>query len=197
MSGKPIDEAVRALADELARASAQEDDLAAGNAYADAAGRVRTLARALTAAQQQGQAQGGGEPCPHCKGNPGLDCNSFGRAAPPSAPVGVVGDAVDVDAIQHILKHALRDGVHGGYTAGFIENQIAALAQQPAAGSVGDTRRMDWLEQQAVEVRKPLRYGSTALFHAEQVSDDDEPHRTDLRAQIDSALATQHQEPKP
>lgn len=62
------------------------------------------------------------------------------QPAAPSAPVRVAGDGVDVDAIQHILRHALRDGVHGGYTAGFIENQIAALAaahQQPAG--VGGT----------------------------------------------------------
>jgi hypothetical protein len=78
--------------------------------------------------------------------------------------------------------------------AAFEKAEQWLLAQQPAAGSVGDTRRMDWLEQQVVEVRRPMRYGSIALFHAEQVSDDDEPYRTDLRAQIDSELATQQSE---
>jgi hypothetical protein len=57
---KPIAEGVLALVDELMQASAQEDIMSASIAYADAAGRLRTLAGRLTAAQQPIR-EGGGE----------------------------------------------------------------------------------------------------------------------------------------
>lgn len=40
-----------------------------------------------------------------------------------------------------------------------------------------------------VAVRTPLLYGSHALFTAQADSDDDEPHHTTLREQIDAAMA--------
>jgi hypothetical protein len=47
---------------------------------------------------------------------------------------------------------------------------------------------MDWLVSMDVEVRIPARYGSLALFHAQSTNEDDEPHATDLREQIDEAM---------
>lgn len=47
-----------------------------------------------------------------------------------------------------------------------------------------DTVRMDYLENMCVEVRTPLRHGSQSLFHAQTVSDDEDPHKNDIRDQI-------------
>lgn len=53
-----------------------------------------------------------------------------------------------------------------------------------------DNERMDWLVSQHVEVRTPLVYGSRAGFVAQTLSDEeDAEHRTDLREQIDRAIA--------
>lgn len=60
---------------------------------------------------------------------------------------------------------------------------------QPSADAVRDGIRMDWLVSKAVEVRDPLRHGSRAMFHAQTVNDEDEPHRTTLREQVDAAMA--------
>ena len=50
---------------------------------------------AVLSAPAEAQAQDGGDACPHCMGNPGLDCNSFGRtAAPPNAPIAQGGGEV-------------------------------------------------------------------------------------------------------
>ena len=80
----------------------------------------------------EAQAQGGGEACPHCKGNPGLDCNSFGRPAPPSAPVGVERLIEDWESD---LAEDKRDGV--SEVAIRVQeirlDQLRTLAQQPAA----------------------------------------------------------------
>lgn len=52
-----------------------------------------------------------------------------------------------------------------------------------------DKLRMDWLCAHSVEVRKPLMYGSHAMFHAQQDSEEwDLPHHTTLREQIDEAI---------
>lgn len=64
-----------------------------------------------------------------------------------------------------------------------------ATTHQPSADAVRDGIRMDWLVSKAVEVRDPLRHGSRAMFHAQTASDEDEPHRTTLREQIDAAMA--------
>ena len=53
---------------------------------------------------------------------------------------------------------------------------------------ITDQARMDWLVGKAVEVRKPAVYGSFELFHAQSVSDADEPYATSLRQQIDQAM---------
>lgn len=76
-----------------------------------------------------------------------------------------------------------------------VESVLIALrcmgdtTHQPSADAVRDGIRMDWLVSKAVEVRDPLRHGSRAMFHAQTASDEDEPHRTTLREQIDAAMA--------
>ncbi|WP_312427425.1 hypothetical protein [Serratia sp. (in: enterobacteria)] len=69
-----------------------------------------------------------------------------------------------------------------------IEAFKALLPRPPAPAVPDDTRRMDWLVAHHVAVRQPLFYGSHAMFTAQQVSDDDEPHKTDLRERIDAAM---------
>ncbi|WP_347299392.1 hypothetical protein [Clostridium perfringens] len=52
-----------------------------------------------------------------------------------------------------------------------------------------DTQRMDWLVAHHVTVRKPLRYGSEAMFTAQTITDEeDDYHATKLREQIDAAM---------
>lgn|GEM_PF-5621553 len=51
-----------------------------------------------------------------------------------------------------------------------------------------DTKRMDWLVSQHVEVRTPMVYGSHARFVAQCDSDDCEEYHTTLREQIDAAI---------
>lgn len=52
-----------------------------------------------------------------------------------------------------------------------------------------DTERLDWLEDQHVEVRTPLVYGSRALFHASSKDGDGSEEPSDIRAQIDGEMA--------
>ena len=60
---------------------------------------------------------------------------------------------------------------------------------QPAHTEQDDTRRMNWLCAHCVEVRDPQMYGSHAMFHAQQDSEEwDLPHHTTLREQIDKAM---------
>ncbi|EMG3683470.1 hypothetical protein V4251_000818 [Serratia marcescens] len=59
----------------------------------------------------------------------------------------------------------------------------------PAPAVSDDTRRMDWLVAHHVTVRKPLRYGSEAMFTAQTITDEeDDYHATKLREQIDAAM---------
>lgn len=71
----------------------------------------------------------------------------------------------------------------------FIGQDFGGTTPQPSADAVRDGIRMDWLVSKAVEVRDPLRHGSRAMFHAQTVNDEDEPHRTTLREQVDAAMA--------
>lgn len=59
---------------------------------------------------------------------------------------------------------------------------------QPAHTEQDDTRRMNWLVSQHVEVRTPMVYGSHARFVAQCDSDDCEEYHTTLREQIDKAM---------
>lgn len=59
---------------------------------------------------------------------------------------------------------------------------------QPAHTEQDDTRRMNWLVSQNVEVRIPMLYGSHARFVAQCDSDDCEEYHTTLREQIDAAM---------
>lgn len=55
-----------------------------------------------------------------------------------------------------------------------------------------DRACMDWLEKQHVEVRIPLVYGSMPLFVAQDLSEDGEATKTDLRSQCLTALGAKH-----
>lgn len=63
------------------------------------------------------------------------------------------------------------------------------------SSSITDTDRMDWLVSMHVEVRLPLVYGSRPLFVAEDLADEDEQTRTDLREQIDRTMIIQKKLP--
>lgn len=51
-----------------------------------------------------------------------------------------------------------------------------------------DARRMDWLEQNRVEVRTPLRYGSRFSFICAPLNDEVEQIPSDIRERIDAAM---------
>ncbi|QZA70422.1 hypothetical protein AH03_5 [Erwinia phage AH03] len=67
-----------------------------------------------------------------------------------------------------------------------------AVIRDIGAKSVDDSddkKRMDWLCAHCVEVRSPQMYGSHAMFHATQDSEEwDLPHHTTLREQVDAAI---------
>lgn len=71
----------------------------------------------------------------------------------------------------------------------------AALYASPAVADKvlpsDDTKRLNWLELQVVEVRTPLRYGSRKNFIASPADVEGElPSASDLRSAIDAALTT-------
>ncbi|WP_175837084.1 hypothetical protein [Burkholderia anthina] len=54
--------------------------------------------------------------------------------------------------------------------------------------TVTDQQRMHWLCTQAVNVRKPLLYGTEDMFWASPIEDDSGFTPSDLRAKIDAAM---------
>lgn len=70
------------------------------------------------------------------------------------------------------------------------ENQAkrADLTHRPPRATT-DRDRMDWLSTQAVNVRRPLLYGSEDMFWASPTEDDSGFTPSDLRAKIDAARA--------
>ena len=140
--------------------------------------------------------QGGGDACPHCKGNPGLDCNSFGRTAPRSAPVGVEDD--DGELVERVARAIATHGfgrpwddfhelyVHDTDKSDLREYAraaIAALAQQPAA--VDDAYRRGFVD--GAKWWEWEKTGATMWQSDQQRAYDKATEK----------LATQHQEPKP
>ncbi|MBU9831255.1 hypothetical protein J1779_15060 [Rahnella sp. FC061912-K] len=68
-----------------------------------------------------------------------------------------------------------------------IESEPLFTAPQKP-GVHPDTKRMDWLCAQVVEVREPMFYGSRAMFWSQCNSDDCEEYHTTLREQVDAAI---------
>lgn len=61
-------------------------------------------------------------------------------------------------------------------------------ANAPGRQLPSDKDRMDWLERQVVNVRKPLRYGSEDMFWASpEDADGDDEEPSSLREEIDRA----------
>lgn len=69
--------------------------------------------------------------------------------------------------------------------------ELVARASQSAPSPVGDKdgARMEWLVSKTVNVREHLRYGSRNIFWAGPEEGDGEIIPSDLRVQIDRALA--------
>lgn len=75
--------------------------------------------------------------------------------------------------------------LYAGYEAG---------ARQHQSGEAGaDTRRLDWLCEHVVNVRLPLPYGSRDMFWASPTDDDGGHESSNLRWEIDAAMAEQAQ----
>jgi hypothetical protein len=65
---------------------------------------------------------------------------------------------------------------------------VGAASALPAC-SISDTERMDWLVSKNVEVREPLLHGSTHIFHAQEITDEEDDYTaTRLREQIDAMI---------
>ncbi|HEI9795035.1 TPA: hypothetical protein SLN52_003882 [Serratia marcescens] len=98
--------------------------------------------------------------------------------------------------LEHILAYARQQKQFGSPTCrippGDMVEIMERLLAQPVSGGyklADDTRRMDWLVAHHVTVRKPLRYGSEAMFTAQTITDEeDDYHATKLREQIDAAM---------
>lgn len=80
------------------------------------------------------------------------------------------------------------DDIHAA-TMELIKAGFRLYTAPPAPAVPDDTRRMDWLVAHHVAVRKPLLYGSKAMFTAQTITDEeDDYHATTLREQIDAAM---------
>ncbi|TXE47856.1 hypothetical protein FOT55_14990 [Serratia bockelmannii] len=92
--------------------------------------------------------------------------------------------------IERIKRHALPAGECPRQSRVVLLSSLQRLFTAPPAPAVpDDTRRMDWLVAHHVTVRKPLRYGSEAMFTAQTITDEeDDYHATKLREQIDAAM---------
>lgn len=77
---------------------------------------------------------------------------------------------------------------HLGELAALASQQPSPKAPESKQALSEDTKRLDWLESKAVNVRAPLRYGSLNLFWAGPSDDDGLPVKSDLRSRIDSAI---------
>ncbi|WP_211130684.1 hypothetical protein [Serratia surfactantfaciens] len=91
------------------------------------------------------------------------------------------GDACRAAMLENIDKPAPQ-----------LDSVVTRHANQPVSRGyklADDTRRMNWLVAHHVTVRKPLRYGSEAMFTAQTITDEeDDYHATKLREQIDAAM---------
>lgn len=109
-------------------------------------------------------------------------------AAPP-APA-VPGELLD--AMEEVIRISDRDHEAWDKAKAAITACRAAMLAQPVSSGYkfpDDTQRMDWLVAHHVTVRKPLRYGSEAMFTAQTITDEeDDYHATKLREQIDAAM---------
>lgn len=113
--------------------------------------------------------------CNECGGDGCMDCNDRGEFE----------EEITVPWIT--IKEIYRAAVESCHAATLNHVGDANEKAQPVTLS-DDTRRMEWLVSHHVAVRQPLVYGSHAMFTAQQVSDDHEEHKTDLREQIDAAM---------
>ena len=106
-------------------------------------------------------------------------------------PIGIFNQMIfDVagSAMFFSNKEALKAGFCSENGELTRNHQPLYTTPQPAHREQDDTRRMDWLVSQNVEVRTPMPYGSHARFVAQCDSDDCEEYRTTLREQIDKAM---------
>ncbi len=69
-----------------------------------------------------------------------------------------------------------------------LRMELAGAEKLLAEGRWADQDRLDWLESKTVEVRTPLVHGSRPLFFAEEISDEGEEYRTNLREMIDDQI---------
>ena len=95
---------------------------------------------------------------------------------------------VNADQMHRVCLEATRHLDKYGVMAKEINKLLGRIPATPLPVVLDDVKRMDWLCSMTVEVREPMIYGSHHMFYSQCDSDDDEPHHTRLRAQIDSAM---------
>jgi len=107
-------------------------------------------------------------------------------------PVAIIMEIISI--VEDSLTTPVQDEMHSNiqYISNEIENTPRGFIKLPSKprsyNLMKDKLRMDWLESKCVEVRQPLFHGSLALFHAQQVSDDCDEYKTNLRQAIDDAM---------
>jgi len=95
---------------------------------------------------------------------------------------------------NHEYKTKLREVIEktliatGEFNFGYAETNEAVSAMLAAVEAVShpDSVRLDWLENQSVNVRAPLLFGSRELFHAAPARGDDYESPSDIRGMIDA-----------
>ena len=84
------------------------------------------------------------------------------------------------------LANNMSPGLRFGESQEMARELLALRHEQEI--SEKDTKRMDWLCAHVVEVRKPMFYGSHAMFFGQCDSADDEEYHSKLREQIDAEM---------
>lgn len=111
--------------------------------------------------------------CPHC----GFDESSYSKER-----------HLHIVVCQHCGSRspatATQDGARTVWNARVVTEEL----------SHPDAARMDWLEDQHVEVRVPLVYGSRSRFHASPLQGDGSEDPSNIREQIDAAMKQDQQE---
>lgn len=97
--------------------------------------------------------------------------------------------------LQRLTKSNTKGSDFDGYYLLHVSNRWkawqarAALAQAQQSEDARDKQRLDWLEGMVVNVRENLRYGSKDRFWATPADDDGDTLPSDIRKQIDRAIA--------
>jgi hypothetical protein len=91
-----------------------------------------------------------------------------------------------IGGLENCIENAKLRG--DAYDVGYMSAMVTEARALLADGGK-DSERMDWLCERVINVRDPLPYGSRDMFWSSPTDDDGGHEPSNLRAQIDAAIA--------